>query len=80
MSIRNAADIEEITRLKALLRDAEDRAHLAHGVAELAMRHRNEAEARLTVLREAMRIALDTTRPPTLDLMPRNGRGDVVLP
>jgi hypothetical protein len=38
--------------LSTLLAEAEERAHYAHGVAELAMKHRDEAEAEHQRLRE----------------------------
>lgn len=45
----------EIERLKACIADAEEGWHLANGCADLAMKHRDVAEAREAKLREALR-------------------------
>ena len=45
---RSIRMLDEIDRLTAALAEAEDRAHYANGVAELAMKHRDIAECALT--------------------------------
>ena len=52
----------EFARLTALLADADERAHYSHGVAELAMKHRDAAEAALaTAEAEARRQVWEDT-------------------
>jgi hypothetical protein len=46
--------IDDVAALRAQLADSNERAHLAEGTAELAMKHRNEAEAQLASARKAL--------------------------
>lgn len=51
--------VAERNELRALLSDADERAHLAHGVAELAMKHRDAAERERDDLRALLRECRD---------------------
>lgn len=51
--------VEQVEALEARIETLEESLHYCNGVADLAMKHRDEAEARVAVLTEALGESLD---------------------
>jgi transcription elongation factor Elf1 len=49
--------VEQVNSLNSRIADADEKAHYANGVADLAMKHRDEAEARAEHAEQSLRVA-----------------------